>query len=76
MQHGGARSCTGCATTSSPWPARTWTRRELFDFLVAELAAREHQDTRRIRPVRVALQNQRDHLLAFAGQLDAKLAER
>jgi hypothetical protein len=50
------------------------TRRELFDFLVAELAAREPEDTRRIRPVRVALQNQRDHLLAFAGQLDAKLA--
>jgi hypothetical protein len=50
------------------------TRRELFDFLVAELAAREPADTRRIRPVRVALQNQRDDLLAFAGQLDAKLA--
>jgi hypothetical protein len=50
------------------------TRRELFDFLAAELAAREHEDPRRIRPVRVALQNQRDQLLAFAGQLDAKLA--
>ena len=50
------------------------TRRELFDFIVAELAAREHEDRRRIRPVRVALQNQRDDLLAFAGQLDAKLA--
>ncbi len=49
-------------------------RRELFDFLVAELAAREHEDPRRIRPVRVALQNQRDDLLAFAGVLDAKLA--
>jgi hypothetical protein len=51
------------------------TRRELFDFLVAELATREPEDARRIRPVRVALQNQRDQLLAFAGQLDAKLAE-
>ena len=50
------------------------TRRELFDFVVAELAAREPEDTRRIRPVRVALQNQRDQLLAFAGVLDAKLA--
>jgi len=50
------------------------TRRELFDFIVEELAAREPEDTRRIRPVRVALQNQRDHLLAFAGVLDAKLA--
>ena len=30
--------------------------------------------TRRIRPLRVALQNQRDDLLAFAGVLDEKLA--
>jgi len=50
------------------------TRQMLFDFIVAELAAREPEDTRRIRPVRVALQNQRDDLLAFAGVLDAKLA--
>src|ERR671917_1151278 len=50
------------------------TRRELFDFVVAELAAREPEDPRRIRPVRVALQSQRDDLLAFAGLLDAKLA--
>jgi len=49
-------------------------RRELFDLVVAELAAREPEDTRRIRPVRVALQNQRDDPLAFAGVLDAKLA--
>ena len=46
----------------------------LFDLIVAELAAREPEDVRRIRPVRVALQNQRDALLAFAGVLDAKLA--
>ena len=51
------------------------TRRELFDFIVAELAAREHEDPRRIRPVRAALQNQRGDLLAFAGVLDAKLAD-
>ena len=51
------------------------TRRELFDFIVAELAAREPEVPRRIRPVRVALQNQRDDLLAFAGVLDAKLTE-
>ena len=31
------------------------TRRELFDFIVAELAAREHEDARGLRPVRVAL---------------------
>src|SRR5215211_1790306 len=50
------------------------TRRELFNFVVAELMAREPEDPRRIRPVRVALQNQRDDLLAFAGLLDGKLA--
>ncbi len=50
------------------------TRQELFDFIVGELAAREPEDARRIRPVRVALQNQRDTLLAFAGVLDEKLA--
>jgi len=51
------------------------TRQLLFDFIVGELEAREPEDPRRIRPVRVALQNQRDHLLAFAGVLDAKLAD-
>ena len=50
------------------------TRRELFDFIAVELAAREPEDARRIRSVRVALQNQRDNLLAFAGVLDDKLA--
>ena len=51
------------------------TRQMLFDFLVEELARREPEDARRIRPVRVALQNQRDTLLAFAGVLDQKLAD-
>jgi hypothetical protein len=32
------------------------------------------EDARRIRPLRVALRNQRDDLLAFAGVLDGKLA--
>jgi len=50
------------------------TRQELFDFIIAELAAREHEDAQRLRPVRVALQNQRDDLIAFAGVLDDKLA--
>jgi hypothetical protein len=50
------------------------TRQVLFDFIVEELAHREPADARRIRPVRVALQNQRDDLLAFAGVLDDKLA--
>ena len=45
----------------------------LFDFIVEELARREPEDVGRIRPVRVALQNQRDDLLAFAGVLDEKL---
>jgi hypothetical protein len=50
-------------------------RQVLFDFLVEALAHREPEDVRRIRPVRVALQNQRDDLLAFAGVLDVKLAD-
>ena len=48
-------------------------RCDLFDFIVAELGRREQEDVRRIRPVRFALQNQRDDLLAFSGVLDAKL---
>jgi hypothetical protein len=50
------------------------TRQELFDFVVELLAQCEPEDVGRIRPVRVALQNQRDDLLAFAGVLDKKLA--
>ncbi|SDR61913.1 hypothetical protein [Paraburkholderia tuberum] len=53
---------------------RLATREALFDFIVEELRKREPLDARRIRPVRVALQNQRDDLLAFAGVLDKKLA--
>ena len=41
---------------------------------VSNLAQCKLGDARHIRPVRVALQNQRDTLLAFAGVLDAKLA--
>ncbi len=48
-------------------------RIELFDFVAAEFLAREHLDPKRIRPVRIALQNQRDDLLAFSGVLDGKL---
>ena len=52
------------------------TRQEMFDFVVTELQARErgdeHGDEQRIRAVRVALENQRDDLLAFAGVLDGK----
>ena len=51
------------------------TRQVLFEFIVEELVKREPEDVRRTRPLRVALQNQRDDLLAFAGILDAKLAD-
>jgi hypothetical protein len=49
-------------------------RRELFDFVVAELRAREPACPHRIQPVRQLLENQRDHLLAFATELDRDLA--
>jgi hypothetical protein len=49
------------------------TQLELFDFIGDELERLEPEDVRRIRPVRVALRNQRDDLLAFAGVLDKKL---
>ena len=48
-------------------------RRELFDFITDELERLEPEDVRRIHPVRIALRNQRDDLLAFAGVLDKKL---
>jgi hypothetical protein len=48
-------------------------RRELFDFVVAELRAREPACPHRIGPVRRLLENQRDHLLAFAVALDRDL---
>jgi len=49
------------------------TRRELFDFVVAELRLREPLCPHRIRPVVRALANQREDLLAFAWQLDRDL---
>lgn len=50
------------------------TRRELFDFIVAELHSRESLCPHRIGPVVRALTHQRDDLLAFAAQLDQDLA--
>jgi hypothetical protein len=50
------------------------TRRDLFDFIVAELRLREPLGPHRIGPVVRALANQRDDLLAFASQLDHDLA--
>jgi transposase-like protein len=48
-------------------------RRDLFDFVVAELRARESACPHRIRPVRTLLENQRDNLLAFTVELDRDL---
>ena len=53
-----------------PYPSR----RELLDFVVAQLAQREGQCEHRIRPLRVLLENQGADLLAFAEQLDKDLA--
>lgn len=50
------------------------TRRELLDFVVAELRSREPLCPHRIRPVVRALANQRDDLLAFAVALDRDLS--
>jgi hypothetical protein len=50
------------------------TRRELLDFVAAELVQREGQCEHRVRPVRITLQNQGADLLAFAEQLDKDLA--
>jgi hypothetical protein len=51
-----------------------FTRCQLFDFVVAELEARQAQCSHRIGPVVRLLKNQRDDLLAFAAELDAQLA--
>ena len=50
------------------------TRRELYDFVVAELRARQPLCPHRIAPVVSALTNQGDDLLAFAAHLDQDLA--
>jgi hypothetical protein len=49
------------------------TRGALYDFVVAELRAREGLCPHRIGPVVRMLANQRDDLLAFAAQLDQDL---
>ncbi len=46
----------------------------LFDFILAELKAREALCPHRIGPVCTLLKNHRDQLLAFAAQLDQDLA--
>jgi hypothetical protein len=49
------------------------TRCVLYDWVVAELQAREEQCPHRIRPLRTLLENQREALLAFAAALDQEL---
>jgi hypothetical protein len=49
-------------------------RRELYDFVLSELRARQGACPHRLGPVCTALANQRDDLLAFAEQLDRDLA--
>lgn len=54
-------------------------RRELFDFIVDELRNLEQLHSHRIRSMRIALQNQKELLLAFTDVLDRKfqlIAER
>jgi hypothetical protein len=50
-------------------------RRPLFDFIAGEFVQRQPCDEKRIRPVCVALKNQREQLLAFVGIIDGKLAD-
>lgn len=50
-------------------------RQELFDFIVEELSRQEALLAHRLRPLRIALKNQWDNLLAFAQVLDEKLVE-
>lgn len=45
---------------------------ELHDFVVAQLLARQQLDKMCTCKAHVALQNQRDDLLAFSGVLDGK----
>ena len=49
------------------------TRRELYDFVVAELQAREAQGPERLKALRQRLANQREAVLAFAQALDEQL---
>jgi hypothetical protein len=49
------------------------SRQQLFDFVVAELRAREPFCAHRIGPLWKLLENQRDKLLAFAAKLDDDL---
>jgi hypothetical protein len=49
-------------------------RRELYDFVVAQLRMRQPRCPHRIGPISTLLANQRDDLLAFVERLDSDLA--
>ncbi|MCP4115838.1 MAG: hypothetical protein GY737_10615, partial [Desulfobacteraceae bacterium] len=51
------------------------SRRELFNFIIEEIESREPLYPYKIRPVRRALQNQRDTLLAFVATLEKRFAD-
>lgn len=50
-------------------------RRELYDFIVEELKAREEWAAHRIHPVRILLENHREELLAFSCRIDNHLRQ-
>jgi len=50
-------------------------RQKLYDFVVEQLRRLEPQCPHRIRPVRLMLENHRDHLLGFVGVLDDHLVD-
>jgi hypothetical protein len=50
-------------------------RQELYDFVVEQLRCLEPRCSYRIRPVRIMLENHRDHLLGFVGVLDDRLVD-
>ena len=53
-----------------------WSERmELIDFIIEELELREDKAHQGIRKLRIALDNQKEDLLAFAQILDQKLAD-
>lgn len=51
------------------------SRRALFDFIIEQMKSVEHLCPYRITPVRRALENQRDALLAHVGILDGKILD-
>lgn len=59
-----------CAVSGLPYAERC----ALFDFILAELQARQPQCVHRLRPLCTLLKNHREQILAFAKQLDEDLS--